>query len=68
MAKAKPLILSEEERSQLETITKTRTLQEQVVSRDRILLLKAEGYSVDAIAEKVDLNCNYSGSVVKTKI
>ena len=42
MAKAKPLNISEEERSQLETITRTRTLQAQVVSRARILLLKAE--------------------------
>ena len=58
MAKAKPLTLSTEERSQLETITRTRTLQAQVVSRARILLLKAEGHFVDSIAEKVDLNRN----------
>lgn len=58
MAKAKPLTLSIEERSQLETITRTRTLQAQVVARARILLLKADGYSVDSIAEKVDLNRN----------
>lgn len=58
MAKAKPLTLSTEERSQLETITRTRTLQAQVVARARILLLKADGYSVDSIAEKVDLNRN----------
>lgn len=58
MAKAKPLTLSAEERSQLETITRTRTLQAQVVSRARILILKANGYSVDSIAEKVDLNRN----------
>ena len=58
MAKTKPLTLSEEERSQLETITRTRTLQAQVVSRARILLLKSDGYSLDAMAEKVDLNRN----------
>lgn len=58
MAKAKSLTLSAEERSQLETITRTRTLQAQVVSRARILLLKADGNSVDSIAEKVDLNRN----------
>ena len=58
MAKAKTLTLSEAERSQLETITRTRTLQAQVVSRARILLLKADGDSVDTIAEKVDLNRN----------
>lgn len=58
MAKALPLLLSAEERNQLETIMRTRTLQAQVVSRARILLLKADGDSVDAIAEKVDLNRN----------
>ncbi|MCI8299877.1 MAG: helix-turn-helix domain containing protein [Lachnospiraceae bacterium] len=58
MAKAKPLIISTEQRSKLEAITRTRTLQAQVVSRARILLLKADGYSVDSIAEKVDLNRN----------
>lgn len=58
MAKALPLLLSTEERNQLETIMRTRTLQAQVVSRARILLLKADGDSVDTIAEKVDLNRN----------
>lgn len=58
MAKARPLLLSTEERNQLEAITRTRTLQAQVVSRARILLLKADGNSVDTIAEKVDLNRN----------
>lgn len=58
MAKPLPLLLSAEERNQLETIMRTRTLQAQVVSRARILLLKADGDSVDTIAEKVDLNRN----------
>ena len=58
MAKAKPLILSNEERSRLEAITKARTLQAQIVTRARILLLKADGESVDSIADKVDLNRN----------
>lgn len=58
MAKALPLLLSAEERKQLETIMRTRTLQAQVVSRARILLLKADGDSVDTIAEKVALNRN----------
>lgn len=58
MAKARPLLLSTEERNQLESITRTRTLQAQVVSRARILLLKADGDSVDTIAEKVALNRN----------
>lgn len=58
MAKAKPITLSPEDRSRLESITKARTLQAQTVTRARILLLKADGESVDAIAEKVDLNRN----------
>ena len=58
MAKAKPLSLSSEERSRLVTITKARTLQAQTVIRARILLLKADGESVDAISDKVGLNRN----------
>ena len=58
MAKAKPLTLSPEDRSRLEAITKTRTLQAQTVTRARILLLKAGGESIDSIADKVDLNRN----------
>ena len=52
MAKAQRITLSEEDRKQLETISRTRTLQSQVVTRARILLLKGNGESVDAIAEK----------------
>lgn len=58
MAKAQPLALSHDERTQLESIIRTRTLQAQVVSRAKILLLKADGESVDFIADKVDLNRN----------
>lgn len=55
---SKTLTLPAEKRSQLESITRTRTLQAHVVSRARILLLKADGNSVESIAEKVDLNRN----------
>lgn len=58
MAKTRPLTLSIEERTRLESIARTRTLQAQVVSRARILLLKADGESVDSIADKVGLNRN----------
>lgn len=58
MANAKPLVLSSEDHKWLETIVRTRTLQAQVVTRARILLLKEAGDSVDVIAEKVDLNRN----------
>lgn len=58
MAKSIPLVLSAEDHDRLESIVRTRTLQAQVVSRARILLLKESGDSVDAIADKVDLNRN----------
>ena len=58
MAKAIPLVLSNEDHDHLESIVRTRTLQAQVVSRARILLLKESGDSVDTIADKVDLNRN----------
>lgn len=58
MAKSQALKLSAEEIKQLEAISRTRTLQAQIVSRARILLLKAEGNSVDTIADKVNLNRN----------
>ena len=58
MAKAKPLSLTATDHDRLEAITRARTLQAQVVTRARILLLKEGGDSVDAIAEKVNLNRN----------
>lgn len=58
MAKAQALSLTAEERMKLKTITRTGTLQARTVSRARILLLKADGYSVDAVADKVGLNRN----------
>ena len=58
MAKSIPLALSAEDHDRLESIVRTRTLQAQVVSRARIILLKESGDSVDTIAGKVDLNRN----------
>ena len=58
MAKAQSLKLSENDRSYLESVTRTRTMQAQTVSRAKILLLKADGESVDAIADELDLNRN----------
>ena len=54
--KAFVITLSDEDRSYLETQTKARTIQAQTVMRARILLLKADGLSIDAIADKVDMN------------
>ena len=54
--KAVAITLSSEDRSYLEMQTKARTIQAQTVLRARILLLKAAGLSIDAIADKVDMN------------
>ena len=45
--------LSAEEREYLETQTRARTIQAQTVNRARILLLKAEGCTINEIADKV---------------
>lgn len=54
--KASTITLSSEDRTYLETQTKARTIQAQTVARARILLLKADGVSIDTIADKVDMN------------
>ena len=58
MAKAQPLSISKQDRTRLETIIRKRTVQAQVATRAKILLLKADGESTDSIANKVDLNRN----------
>ena len=54
--KSSTITLNFEDRAYLETQTKARTIQAQTVARARILLLKADGYSIEAIADKVDMN------------
>ena len=54
--KASTITLSSEERAYLESQMKARTNQAQTVSRARILLLKANGVSIDTIADKVGMN------------
>ena len=56
--KATTITLTPEDRSYLELQTRSRTIQAQTVCRARILLLKESGDSIDAIADKVDLNRN----------
>ena len=56
MAKAVQIELAKDDRAYLETIVRSRTTQAQVVQRARILLLKADGLSIDAIADKVGIN------------
>ena len=58
MAKAQPLSISKQDRTRLETIIRKKTVQAQVATRAKILLLKADGESTDSIANKVDLNRN----------
>jgi transposase len=58
MAKVQPLKLSDDDCTYLESVTRARTMQAQTVSRAKILLLKADGESVDMIADKLDLNRN----------
>lgn len=54
--KSSVLVLSPEERNYLEAQTRARTIQAQTVNRARILLLKADGCTVEEIADKVGLN------------
>lgn len=48
--------LTAEEREYLEAQTRARTIQAQTVNRARILLLKADGCSINDIADKVGIN------------
>ena len=48
--------LTAEEREYLKMKTRARTIQAQIVCRARILLLKADGCSIDNIADKVGVN------------
>lgn len=54
--KISTITLTDEERSYLETQTRARTIQAQTVNRARILLLRADGTSIDDIADKVGIN------------
>lgn len=54
--KATTINLTSEEQIYLEKQVRSRTNQAQTVNRARILLLKAEGHSIDDIADKVGLN------------
>jgi len=56
MAKSSRLELPEEDRIYFESLVRSRTMQAQIVQRARIILLKAEGISIDDIADKVGIN------------
>lgn len=54
--KSSVINLTAQDRKYLEMQTRARTIQAQTVSRARILLLKADGCSIDDIADKVGIN------------
>ena len=54
--KASSLELTNADREYLELQTRARTIQAQTVNRARIILLKADGVSIDEIADKVGMN------------
>lgn len=54
--KASVINLTKDEREYLETQTRARTIQAQTVNRARILLLKADGCSINDIADKIGIN------------
>ena len=56
MAKVKELQITENDREYLESLVRARTMQAQTVQRARIILLRAEGISIDVIADKVGIN------------
>lgn len=58
MAKARPLVISAEDRKLIESLLRTRTIQASIMNRARIILLKADDESTDSIADKVGLNRN----------
>ena len=56
MAKARKLEISDSDKTHLESLLRSRTMQAQIVQRARMLLLKSEGLSLDDIADKVGVN------------
>lgn len=58
MAHAYKIELTTEDRDYLQSLTRQRTIQAQVVERARTLLYKAEGMSNSDIAERLDVNIN----------
>lgn len=58
MAHAYKIDLTDEVRDYLQSITRQRTIQAQVVDRAKTLLYKAEGMSNGDIADHLDVNIN----------
>ena len=58
MAHTKPITLTNEEILYLQSLTRQRTIQAQVVDRAKMLLYKEQGASNNDIAERLDVNIN----------
>ena len=56
MAKLGIIELSENDRTYLESLVRSRTMQAQIVQRARIILLRADGIPIDTIADKIGIN------------
>lgn len=58
MAHAKAITLTNDDLEYLQSLTRQRTIQTQVVDRAKILLYKSQGASNNDIAERLDVNIN----------
>lgn len=58
MVNAKSIILADENYEYLQSLTRPRTIQAQVVERAKILIYKAQGGANQTIADRLDININ----------
>lgn len=58
MAKAKSIVLTDEDYEYLQSLTRQRTIQAQIVDRAKILIYKAQGDANQTIADRIDVNIN----------
>jgi transposase len=56
MAVSGKIEITNEDRAYLRTLVRTRTTQAQIVQRARIILLRADGLTIDIIADKIGIN------------
>src|SRR5215469_7006318 len=56
MAIAGKIEITKEDRTYFESLVRLRTTQAQIVQRARIILLRADGISIDSIADKIGIN------------
>jgi transposase len=56
MGNTRILEIPESDKRYFESLARSRTMQAQIVQRARIILLRAEGITIDAIADKIGIN------------